>query len=570
VGEGTFDRLIITLKESERKDLLERLSKNSGISMEPLYERKPEILKKAEDAFAELSLVWRIWFYIIGFFLGKPPVRMYENSAIAKIGREINITSPGYYNYTQGLLLSDTHKALGELKNAVRFFYNALDSSVNKDKGAFYAFMASFEAPEIHELFSRISDPGNFSKLHPDMGPELLKQAALDAYSETLSAMTESQREKMYRDVRSLICLKELSSFLYDRLIANFRLDAASRGHVCPAAPPKGQLAALNNILFSLKQVPSLALLSTLFIFSQRETFENKSETLNYELQKLMAQTEKSLATIRNFNKNVPLTQILRCITKDTSYEPHELPGGEDWFVIFRNYWKDKIEESYDDYLLEVKRAEIDKAFDIFFGESEIINVESKYSEDSIPVENALLFSFLLTFYKKIFIPDMNQVLRPILIDGDFAKKENRIDFTESYNELIKMEDAINGLVKKTGPGGDYGTRHKQLKIDVVSPVIRHRKLQILFEDASEESFEIAQKAKTALGLMNAVIHGILVPVEDAKYASLTNLSTMLGKANREFMIALKDTSDKLMLAVDLVGNITDVEGASEGNVHEK
>jgi hypothetical protein len=560
VSQGTFDRLIITLKESERKDLLERVSKHSDISMAPLYNKKPESPKKANEAFAELSLLWRIWFFIIGFFFGKPPVKIFENSTIAKIGREINLTSPGYYNYTQGLLLPDMHKALVDLKNAVRFFYNALDSSVNKDKGAFYAFMASFEAPEIHELFSRISDPQNFSKSYPGMGPELLKQTALDVYAETLSAMTESQREKMYQNVRSLICLKELSGFLYDRLITNFQVDAASHGHVCPGALVKGQLIALNNVLFSLKQVPSLALLSTLFIFSLRDAFENRTETVNYELQKLMAQTENSLAIIRGFNRNVPLTQILRCITKDTSYEPQELPGGEDWFVVFRNYWQAKIMESYDNYLMEVKRAEIDKAFEIFFGGSEMIKVESKYSEDSIPLDNALLFSFLLTFYKRIFIPDMNQVLRPILIDGDFAKKENRIDFTESYNELIKMEDAINGLISKAGPGGDYGTRYKQLKVDVVSPVIRHRKMQVLVEDASEESSAIAQKAKSALGLMNAVIHGILLPVEGSKYASLTNLATMLGKANREFMIALKDTSDKLRLAVDLVSNITDIE----------
>jgi hypothetical protein len=401
------------------------------------------------------------------------------------------------------------------------------------------------------------------------MGPELLKQTALDVYSETLTTMTESQREKMYRNVRSLVCLKELSGFLYDRLIAAFQLDTALRGHVCPAAMAKGQLAMLNNILFSLKQVPSLALLSTLFIFSLRETFENGTETLNYELQKLMAQTEKSLVTIRSFNRKVPLTRILRCINKDSSYEPQELPGGEDWFVVFKNYWQEKIEESYDNYLLEVKRAEIDKAFEIFFGESEMITVENEYSEDAIPVENALLFSFLLTFYKRIFIPDMNQVLRPILIDGDFAKKENRLDFTESYNELIKMEDAINGLIKKAGPGGDYGTRYKQLKADVVSPVIRYRKLQILSEDASTESFEIAKKAKSALGLMNAVVHGILFPVEGSKYASLTNLSSMLGKANREFMIALKETSDKLMLAVDLAANIMDVEGIFEKKTNE-
>jgi hypothetical protein len=529
--------------------------------MEPLYEKTVESPKQIEDEFAALSFLWRIWYFIIGLIFAKPPVKMYENRMIAKIGHQINLTAPGYYNYAQGLLLPDMHQALVDLKNAVRFFYNALDSSVNKDKSAFYAFMASFEASNIHNAFSRLSDPAEFSKSYPEMGPEMLKQTAIDVYEEHLVTMTEPQREKMYKNVRSLICLKELSSFLYDRLITSFQVEPALHGHVCPAGLVKGQLSALNNILFSLKEVPSLTLLSTLFFFTLRVEFESKDEKLNYEVQKLMAQTEKSLAVIRSFNRNIPLTLILRCTGKDTSYEPQELPGGEDWFIVFRDYWKEKIEQSYDNYLLEIKRAEIKQAFDVFFSGSEMIKIEDERYNDGVPLENTLLFSFLLTFYKKIFLTEMNQVLRPILIDGEFARKENRLDFTESYNELIKMEDAINALVKKAAPDGDYGTRYKQLKTDVVSPVIRHRKQQVLHEDIKAESSEIAQKAKTALEIMSAVIRGILLPSEGSKYASLTNLSAMLGKANREFMIALKDTSDKLMLAVDLVGNIMDVEG---------
>jgi hypothetical protein len=561
VSEETFDRLIITLKESERQELLERLSKTSDISMEPLYEKTAGSPKKIEEEFAALSFLWRIWYFIIGLIFAKPPVKVYENRMISKIGHQINMTAPGYYSYTQGLLLPDMYQALVDLKNAVRFFYNALDLSVNKDKSAFYAFMASFEAPEMHKLFSKLSDPKEFFKSFPNMSPEMLKQTAIDMYSENLLTMTESQREKMYQNVRSLICLKELSCFLYDRLITNFQLEPALQGHVCPAGLVKGQLIALNNILFSLKAVPSLTLLSTLFFFSLREEFESKNEKVNFELQKLMAQTEKSLAVIRSFNRKIPLTLILRCISKDTSYEPQELPGGEDWFVVFRDYWKEKIEQSYNNYLIEIKRAEIKQAFDVFFGGTEMIKVEDESHNNSIPLDNVLLFSFLLTFYKKIFLTGMNQVLRPILIDGEFVKKENRLDFTESYNELIKMEDAINALISKVAPDGDYGMRYKQLKTDVISPVIRHRKLQVLHEDIKAESLGIAQKAEAALEIMSAVIRGILLPSEGSKYASLTNLSAMLGKANREFMIALKDTSDKLMLAVDLVGNIMDVEG---------
>jgi hypothetical protein len=461
------------------------------------------------------------------------------------------------------------HQALVDLKNAVRFFYNALDSSVTKDRGAFYAFLGSYEMPEMHRQFSKMSSPAECAKLHAGTTPDMLKQAALDMFTENLATMTGSQRENMYRNVRALICLKELAGFLYDRLIINFQLDAALRGKVCPAALVKGQLAGLNNILFSLKEVPSLTLLSTLFVFSLHEEFANKSEKINAELQKLLAQTGKSLAVIRDFNKKVPLTLILRCANKDMSYEPLELPGGEDWFLIFRNYWKTKIEESYDNYLIDLKRGEITKTFAFFFSGMEMISIQNTLSDqeedDAVSLDNALLFSFFLTFYKKIFLTEMNQVLRPILIDGEFIRKENRLDFTESYNELIKMEDAINTLVQKVAPGGDYGNRYRQLKTDVISPVIRHRKMQVLIEEIRAESHEIAWKAKSALELMNSIIHGILTSPEylivGSKYASLANLSTILGKANSDFIVALKETSKKLSLAVDLVNNIMDVEG---------
>jgi hypothetical protein len=563
MADSSFDRLVVSLKESERVDLLERIFRHSELSSEPLYTRTANNPKKVDDEFSKLSFFLRIWYAIVGFVFGKTPVKAYENSVIAKVGREINLVSPGYYNYAQGLLLPDMYQSFVDLKNAVRFFYNALDSSVNNDRGVFYAFMASYEMPEMHRQFSKMSSPAEFAKSHPDMIPEMLKQTAMDKCMENLTAMTDAQRERMYQNVRSLICLKELAGFLYDRLIINFQLDAAQHGKVCPAVQVKRQLIGLNDILFSLKEVPSLTLLSTLFVFSLHDEFMSKAEKLNSELQKLLAQTEKSLTVIREFNKKVPLTLILRCVNKDMSYEPSELPGGEDWFLIFRNYWKNKIEESYDNYLIDLKREEIKKVFEIFFSGIEMIDIQntlSLQSTDSVSLDNALLFSFFLTFYKKIFLTEMNQVLRPILIDGEFIKKENRLDFTESYNELIKMEDAINNLVQKAAPGGDYGNRYKQLRTDVVSPVIRHRKMQVLTEEIKAESHEIAEKAKSALELMNSIIHGILAPEEGSKYASLANISTILGKANSNFMIALKETSEKLALAVELVGNIMDVE----------
>jgi hypothetical protein len=561
VADSSFDRLVTTLSETERKNFLDRLSTHSDLSTEPLYEQTAEKPRKVEDDYVVLPILLRVWFFLLSVVLGKPPAKVYENSLVSKMGRGINLQFPGLYNYTQGLLLPDLHQALVDLKDAARVFYSALDFSVNKDKGAFYAFMASFEMPELHYVFSQMSSPAEFAKSTPNATPERLKQMAKDGYVENMNAITDTQRDKMYRNVRSLICLKELAGFLFDRLLTAFQYEPALQGKVCPALLVKGQLSALNNILFSLREVPSVTLLSTLFIFSIRE--EQDSEKMNAELQKLMAHTEKSLATIRGFNRKIPLTLILRCADKDMSYEPVELSGGEDWFAVFRSYWKEKIDGNYDKYVIEKKREAINKALDMFFGDAEIIHVEENLTVDEREAgffNHTMLFSFLLTIYKKIFLTEMNQVLRPILIDGEFAKKENRLDFTESYNELIRMEDSINDFMRKLVSGGDYGNRYKQLKTDIVSPATRHRKLQVLREDVSMESNAIAERAVSALKLLFTVIHGLLEPEHNGKYASLSNLSTILGKANSDFMIALRESEKKLSLTIDLVTNIIEVE----------
>ena len=78
MADSSFDRLVITLNESERKDLLERIFKNSDLSMEPLYTKTADGTKKADDEFPKLPFFLRIWYVIVGFIFGKPPIKAYE------------------------------------------------------------------------------------------------------------------------------------------------------------------------------------------------------------------------------------------------------------------------------------------------------------------------------------------------------------------------------------------------------------------------------------------------------------------------------------------------------------
>jgi hypothetical protein len=275
-------------------------------------------------------------------------------------------------------------------------------------------------------------------------------------------------------------------------------------------------------------------------------------------MQRFTSGAEKALFTIRSFVVKVPLARILRCAAKDIGYEPVEISGGEDWFSLFREKWLSIITNNFNEYILARKKTELTSALTEFFKGQELEQIEyarSDEQQDGVPVRGALVLSFLLTFHKHIYMGEMNNILRPILIDGEFYKRENRTDFTEAYNELIKIDDMINTLKKKLLPSGEWGKQWKQINSDIQSVAIKHRKLSIFFEDVNINVDKITEKAKEALQTMGNVLSGIVQPDSGGKFDTLSNMAKVAGKTSdfaEGLALALRNTKTALRLFNDI------------------
>jgi hypothetical protein len=331
---------------------------------------------------------------------------------------------------------------------------------------------------------------------------------------------------------------------------------------VCHINVVKTLLITLNNILFSLKTTPSITLLSSMFIFIMQEHENEEGFDVNIEMQKFTEHAEKSLDTIRTFNRRIPITRILRCAAKDMSLQPVEISGGEDWFTKYRDCWLKKVSELFNKYIIDSRIERINKLYADLFGDFKIEpfeNVQMKEGEEGVPVDGIQNIAIILTFHKKIFMPEINTVLRPILIDGEFEKRENRIEFTESYNVLIKLDDTIKKFTAKLLTGGDFGKRWDQLVSDVQSVAIRRRKSQILSEEISYIVQTIVRETSEQLTCMEHVLTGIIDPSLDKDYDTLTNLQIISGKGTT-FMDGLKNGLDKLKKMCVLVNEIKNID----------
>ncbi|MDR0719013.1 MAG: DUF5312 domain-containing protein [Treponema sp.] len=557
---GNLDRLAAGLPLEERHKLLQKLNNQSNISDEPLYvpDNKGVSALSAEEQYARLPWYLKLWFFILSLFKARPPVRLFEDRQVAHVGRQIEESFPGLYDYQKSRLLSAFHVELEKLRDASRFFYIALDASFNRDKGAFYAFLGSLEMAPVHKKLSAETDPAVLAESCPDLSEQELRKKAFLAMDTALEEIDESMRGAMYFDARSLYCLKELSSFLFDRLIMSFSFDASLGGHSCSASVVKDLLTNLNNILVSLKTIPPMPLLGSLFMFLLQEKQGEPGFDINKEISAVLTKAEEALAVIREFNRQVPLTKILRCASRNMSLSPKEISGGEDWFVVYREYWKRRIEALFASFMREKKHRDLLNSFRYFLKGKNLKTLGNTVSEtnpDGIPVNGALGLSFLLTFYSVVFMAELNNTLRPILIDGEFFRKENRSEFIEAYNDLIKLEDEIHKFEMDIALSGDFGKRYSQARQEMTSLPVKRRKIQLVVEEASGEALSIIESARRASRSMVNILGGIISKDSMGKYDSLSNFKKMAEKIP-DFEASVDDALQKFKKIIQILEDI--------------
>ncbi|MDR1654658.1 MAG: DUF5312 domain-containing protein, partial [Treponema sp.] len=187
-------------------------------------------------------------------------------------------------------------------------------------------------------------------------------------------------------------------------------------------------------------------------------------------------------------------------------------------------------------------------------------NTVSESNPNGLPITEAFALSFLLTFYSAVFMKDINRFLRPILLDGQFIKRENRSEFTEGYNDLIKLEDDIRRFEANISPSGDLGRRYFQTREEMSSLPVKRRKIQVVLQEASAEAREIIDRSRDAIKTLIKVTNGILK--SDGRYDSLSNLDKLAGRgqAQTAFLDGLGDTVKSFQKTLDLMDDIDVME----------
>jgi hypothetical protein len=567
---GIFGRLAADLSLEERRELLDKIRLHSGISRELLYKDKDHVffIQPEKEYYHQLPWHIRLKYIIMALFNNISPRQVFENHQTAQVGKIINRHDPELYDYRQDRLLPKLREKFTELKSAARFFYDTLNRSINRDKGAFYAFLASLEIEDIHQHLMIATNPEQLAAENTAVRGRDLSQIAFNNLEQTLMLITEEEKNRMYANVRSLHYLKALSTFPFDRIILSFTADPASGRLVCHGRSVKDILMFLQNVLFSLKQVPSMPLLESLFVFCLQEHGDDPPLDITLEMQRLLSMAESALMIIRDFNQAVPLTLILRCISRNMGLVPTGIGGGEDWFVAYREYWRRHIDAQFSEYQRMRRYNELINALHQFFNGSALKTLNyavSQYRPDGFPIPGVMALSFLMTFYSNVFMSDIYQILRIILIEGEFYRLESRTQFTEIYNEIIMLEDTILQFESQLSPEGIYGKRYSPLNSESASDPLKRRRVQQVIEEASMEAEGIVAAAKQTIAEMIKILEGFIRKETDGNYDTLANITQISSKIPN-FISAVDNSIYRFQQTLQFLDTIDMLElGSKEG-----
>ena len=239
--------------------------------------------------------------------------------------------------------------------------------------------------------------------------------------------------------------------------------------------------------------------------------------------------------------------------------EPKDMGGGEDWFVIYRDYWKRQIDEKFNTYIRKRRYENLIETFNAFFKSTSLSlleNAESPQNPEGFPIPNVYSLSCLKTFFQMTFIEDMNQYLSVILLEGIFFRKEKQSLFTESYNNILKVGEVIQHFESKIAPGGDYGKSYFiNTGKEASSISIKQRRSQAVLAEAVEEAEQIVSNTRKAVLNMT----GILREIIDSKIDAPVNLSYVSSRMPG-FIKGLTSSTVHLQQFMQLLDTINTIE----------
>ena len=165
------------------------------------------------------------------------------------------------------------------------------------------------------------------------------------------------------------------------------------------------------------------------------------------------------------------------------------------------------------------------------------------------------VMGFLSAFYDEVY-PEYSKLLKIIMVEGVFYQKENLIELTDVCSELDKQRAALNKFKASVAPTGEGGIMFENLMKENLLDPRDKAKLDSLLKSLETDAALILAQWCASARTIELIIKGIITGARNARYDTLSNLSSIQGQYNEKFRHKLDEMQYGFERALEIIKDL--------------
>lgn len=568
---STFNELVNEISRGEREQMLK--SMNQGKSLEGYAPNNiSEDASKNEERnlateLKNVSLLKKLVLWFIATFTSSTMEEVLNKFLIKDIARSVDKVGPGLVINKKKILGPAFYEKVSELKKAADFFAPYI-GKYESNTGSYYMLLGSIVVPELSDEIQRESDPYQYA-LNVNVTNEM-KNLLVSKMDMAIDDLSSGKKAEMYLAIRGVEWLRNFVKLPFGKITSKFEVQPdGSRG--CGYAEVKNEFGEIARIMSNYIPLTDESVQALFMLNKNRGNslggYEDKSMDDEDDGSLFMDNAASQNAIIRMFNSTVPILNIARLVFENCSYIPDSYGGGEGWFQRFRAQWKLLFERRWNNWERDANKEKIKYKLNDFFmlDDFPLYPVRPWESVGIGKVFHYQLTLGFVNYYMKNQFYQFKQALTTIAVEGDFAMKDNRIEFSESLNTFTKVIENLELLASQLSASGEYGSAFASFEAkESLANVDEVRLDNIMGSIEKTVSQIIKDFGKTCRNMKN-LLGGILGNKITPYYGPVVNFTKLGGKENRVFNALVNKASDSINQAYEFLQDVEPLDLSIEG-----
>jgi hypothetical protein len=558
-----FDILVRSMNSQERRSLLERIRASAEVPPAPLRpDDDQEDSVDLDTEYRRMSLLQRIVILLRALFTGHDRQHLLEQVLLRRVETLVERHGTGLVYYRKRMFGARLYDELAALRLSVQYLKGPLDVAMRQEKEDFVAFLAGIEMAETQARLMEATDPRTQWRDDAGLDSGSFRADLMRRCEEIVDGIPKDTRRGVYYDVQALTALTRLSVHPFGAMLSCFRATNSAEERSCGFAELARYLVSLSEVLSGVRFAPSQQALRALFLFGYKENLLDPAFKVEEHLEGDFYNVESTLNGIREFNEAVPLDLIVKYATGNLGYRPKPQGGAEDWFALYKSFWKRRLARSYSLFFRQRMEERLAARAVAYLGVPklpELAQYNREHFGEGVLPAHALSLAFLSGFFQQVF-GRVSRPLRIIVTSGDFYKQENRNELNDSLAYLALIDENIASLEKRLAKDGDLGMALADADSERRSPSMRVKRLRAVVDQADRNAAYLVSECYKKLYTLTQVLEGIMHGKSSERYDTLANLSAIGGVGNRLLVSAWGEALEQLRAALALLREMRDLE----------